>query len=263
MTQPTSQGPWPGRFVWHDLMTKDAATAAKFYGALFDWQFHEVPMGGFTYRMILCGPGPIGGIVEEQNIPVAHWMPYIAVNDVDAAATKIAQLGGSVCVPPTDIPQTGRFAVVGDPQGAYFSIYKGLPESPGFDPDMPVPGRICWNELYTSDDKAGQKFYSAMFGWQDEPKDMGPMGTYHVQKLADKQVGGMMKNPMPPGSPSCWVVYFFVMDLGAATQKAKQLGANAMMENTPIPGVGSFSMLMDPTGAVFALFQPAMGAGAC
>ncbi len=100
-------------------------------------------MEGCTYRMIMVGPGPIGGIVEEKNIPVSHWMPYVAVNDVDAAAKKLQQLKGTVCVPPTDIPGTGRFAVVGDPQGAYFSLYKGLPESAGADPDQPVPGRIC------------------------------------------------------------------------------------------------------------------------
>ena len=183
---PTTQGPWNGRFVWHDLMTKDGARAQTFYCSLFDWQVDEVPMQDCTYRRVIAGPGPIGGIVEEKNIPMAHWMPYVAVADVDAAAKKIAQLGGSVCVPPTDIPQTGRFAVVGDPQGAYFSIYKGLPTSQGADPDAPVPGRVCWNELYTSDDKAALKFYSTMFGWQDEPKDMGPMGTYHVQNLGGK-----------------------------------------------------------------------------
>ncbi|MBM4060639.1 MAG: VOC family protein [Planctomycetes bacterium] len=245
--------------MWHDLMTKDAATATRFYSQLFGWQIQSVPMHGCTYHMIHCGPGPIGGIVQEANIPVAHWMPYLAVHDVDAAADKTRQLGGSVCVPPTDIPNTGRFAVVGDPQGAYFSLFKGLPCSQGFDPDLPVPGRVCRNELYTSDDGAAQRFYKAMFGWQDEPKDMGPMGTYHVQVLNGKQAGGLMKNPMPPGSPSCWVVYFFVRNLAASTAKAKQLGANAMMENTPIPGVGRFSMLMDPTGAAFALFEPAPG----
>lgn len=255
MTTTPSQGPWPGRFVWHDLMTKDAAKAAQFYASLFDWQVQEIPMGPCTYRMIHCGPGPIGGIMEEQNIPAAHWMPYLAVADVDAAAKQIQSLGGSVCVPPTDIPGTGRFAVVGDPQGAYFSIYKGNPESQGFDPDLPVPGRVCWNELYTTDDAAAQKFYSAMFGWKDEPKDMGPMGTYHVQNLNGKQAGGLMRNPMP-GAPPCWVVYFFVADLAKATARSKQLGAQAMMENTPIPGVGAFSMLTDPTGAAFALFQP-------
>jgi len=250
----TDQGPWPGRFVWHDLMTTDAEKSKAFYTALFDWQVEARPMQGFTYYMIQVGPGPVGGIVEEKNIPMSHWMPYVAVDDVDAAAEKIKQHGGSVCVPPTDIPQTGRFAVVGDPLGAYFSIYKGNPESPGFDPDLPVPGRICWNEVLTTDDQKAQAFYSAVFGWQDDPKDMGPMGTYHCQMLGDKQVGGLMKNPMN-GAPSCWLVYFLVEDLAAATVKAKELGANAMMENTPIPDVGAFSMLADPVGAVFALFE--------
>ncbi|MCC6783738.1 MAG: VOC family protein [Planctomycetes bacterium] len=257
MQEPRS-GPWPGRFVWHDLMTKDAAKAQAFYQALFGWHIESVPMMGSVYRMIVAGPGPIGGIMEEAQIPMAHWMPYLAVTDIEASAAKLKQLGGSVCIPPTEIPQTGRFAVVGDPQGAFFSLFQGLPESPGFDPDLPVPGRICWNELYTSDDVAAQRFYSALIGWKDAPKDLGPLGTYHVQMHGDKQAGGLMKNPMP-GTPSCWVVYFFVEDLGASTAKAKQLGATAMMENTPIPEVGSFSMLSDPTGAVFALFQPLAG----
>ncbi len=258
----TTKGPWPGRFVWHDLMTTDAAKSAAFYGALFDWQIEERPMQGFVYRMIVAGPGPIGGIVEEKNIPMSHWMPYAAVENVDAAATKVRELGGSVCVPPTDIPQTGRFAVVGDPQGAFFSLFKGLPESPGFDPDLPVPGRVCWNELLTNDDAAAQRFYGALFGWQGEPKDIGPMGTYHVQKLGDRQVGGLMKNP-ENGAPSCWLAYFFAEDLAAATQKAAQLGANVLMANQPIPQVGSFSLLADPVGAVFALFQPLPGAAPC
>lgn len=250
----TAQGPWTGRFVWHDLMTTDAEKSKAFYSALFDWQVEARPMQGFTYYMIVAGPGPVGGIVEEKAIPMSHWMPYVAVDDVDATAQKIQSLGGSVCVPPTDIPQTGRFAVVGDPQGAYFSIYKGNPESPGFDPDLPVPGRICWNEVLTTDDVKAQEFYSAVFGWRDDPKDMGPMGTYHCQMLGDKQAGGLMKNPMN-GAPSCWLCYFLVEDLAAATAKAKALGATAMMENTPIPEVGAFSMLADPVGAVFALFQ--------
>jgi hypothetical protein len=250
-------GPWPGRFIWHDLMTKDAKRAQAFYCALFGWQIQELPMQGCIYRMINVGPGPIGGIVEEANIPMAHWMPYIAVADVDAAAARIKSLGGSVCVGPMDIPGTGRFAVVGDPQGGYFSIYKGLAESPGADPDQPVPGRACWNELWTSDEAAALKFYGAMFGWKDAPKDMGPMGTYHVQMLGDKQAGGIMKCPQP-GVPTCWCVYFFTMDLDGSTARAKELGATVVVPPSPIPDVGRFSLLTDPTGATFALFQPAM-----
>lgn len=253
-------GPWPGRFVWHDLMTTDGKRAEEFYGALFDWRIEGVPMQGFTYRMIHCGPGPVGGIVEEKNIPSSHWMPYLAVEDVDAAAQRIPALGGSVCVPPTDIPRTGRFAVVGDPTGAFFSIYRGLAESPGFDPDLPVAGRICWNECYSTDDEAAQRFYSALAGWTMEAKDLGPAGTYRIQKKGDKQAGGIMQHPMP-GTPSCWIVYFLVEDLGHSTSRARQLGATVMMENVPIPDVGSFSMLTDPVGAMFALFQPAAASG--
>ncbi|MCK5945016.1 MAG: VOC family protein, partial [Planctomycetes bacterium] len=258
----SDQGPWPGRFVWHDLMTTDAVKSKTFYGALFDWEIEERPMQGFSYNMIHVGPGPVGGIIEEKAIPMSHWMPYVAVEDVDAAAAKCKELGGTVCVLPTDIPATGRFAVLGDPQGAFFSVYKGNDESPGFDPDLPVPGRICWNEVLTTDDAAAQQFYTAMFGWQDDPKDMGPMGTYHCQMLGDKQAGGIMKNPQN-GAPSAWLVYFLVEDLKAATEKAKTLGANAMMENAPIPEVGAFSMLADPVGAVFALFQGNEDLGKC
>ena len=253
----TNQGPWNGRFVWHDLMTKDAKTASDFYCAMFGWQIQELDMQGCKYRMIIAGPGPIGGIVEEQNIPVAHWMPYLATADVDKAAAQVKKLGGSVCVEPTDIPGTGRFAVVGDPQGAFFSLFKGLPTSQGFDPDLPVPGRVCWNELLTTDDAAAQKFYSALCGWKAESKDMGEMGKYHCQVLGDKQAGGMMKNPQN-GAPSAWLVYFLVPNVVEATEKAKRLNATPMVENMPIPGIGAFSMFSDPTGAVFALFEVRM-----
>jgi predicted enzyme related to lactoylglutathione lyase len=255
---PTAQqGPWPNRFVWHDLITKDAGRAAEFYKSLLDWKINTVQMPEGPYHMIECGPGPIGGICEQPNSPASYWMPHLCVNDVDATATLIKSLGGSIVMPPTDIPQTGRFAIGRRPPGWPLLDLQGIAESPGFDPDLGIPGRACWNELYTSDDAAALRFYSKVFGWSDEPKDLGPMGTYHVQMLGDKQVGGLMKNPMP-GAPTGWVVYFFVLDLTAATQKAKQLGATPIMEGMPIPGIGSFSMLTDPTGAMFTLFQPMM-----
>ncbi len=102
-----------------------------------------------------------------------------------------------------------------------------------------------------------------MFGWKEMAKDLGPMGTYRVQMLGDKQAGGIMKNPMN-GAPSCWLVYFFVTDRKHSTEKAKKLGAQALMENAPIPELGAFSMFTDPVGATFAMFQPNMSAtGKC
>jgi predicted enzyme related to lactoylglutathione lyase len=250
------QGPWPGRFVWHDLMTTDAAKSQQFYTSLFDWQIQSLPSPTHTYHMIVAGPGPVGGIVEDSRVTQPHWMPYIAVADVDQTAAQAAKLGGKVCMPGTDIPETGRFAVLSDPQGAYFSVYQGLPSSPGYDPDQPVEGRICWNELLSTDDQGAQRFYGQLFGWKEQTKDMGPMGLYRVQLLKDKQAGGIMRNPAP-GAPSLWLVYFLTSDLRRATERAKKLGANALVENMPIPEIGSFSMFTDPQGAAFALF--AMG----
>ncbi|MBI1382822.1 MAG: hypothetical protein GC161_17250 [Planctomycetaceae bacterium] len=257
-----SQGPWTGHFVWHDLMTKDGAAAQAFYSELLGWKGEAHDMGGFVYRRILVGGAPIGGIVEEPGIPRAHWMPYLAVEDVDRAAKRVAELGGTVCVPPTDIPRTGRFAVVGEPTGGTFSLYTGLPGCHGANPTDTMPGRACWNELYSLDLAKSQAFFTALAGWQIDVKDMGPAGSYHVQKLGDKQTGGMMGQPMA-GEPSTWLVYFHVANLAESTARAKGLGAAAVMESMPIPEVGAFSMLNDPTGALFALFEPLASAKSC
>jgi predicted enzyme related to lactoylglutathione lyase len=236
-------------------MTTDAKKAQQFYCALFDWQIQEMPIGPGVYRMIVCGPGPIGGMREEKSMAGSSWLPYVAVDDVDAMVGKITQRKGTVRVPPTDLPETGRYAIVADPVGAAFAVYRGKPNWPGFDPDLPVPGRACWNELLSPDDKAAQAFYSAVFGWKEDPMDMGAMGVYRRQMLGDKQVGGMMKNP-GGGAPNAWLVYFLAPDLSGSTQKAKQLGAKALIENVPIPNIGAFSMFVDPVSAPFAMFCP-------
>ena len=67
----------------------------------------------------------IGGLMQmtaEWGEAPSHWMLYFAVTDAAASAAKVIDLGGTVCVPVTDIPGVGLFAVVNDPQGAVFSI---------------------------------------------------------------------------------------------------------------------------------------------
>jgi hypothetical protein len=74
-------------------------------------------------------------------------------------------------------------------------------------------------------------------------------------KVGEGVGGGIMKHPVP-GAPSAWLAYVQVDNVAASTAKAKSLGANIMKDTTEIPGVGSFSVLIDPTGAALALFQP-------
>lgn len=124
--------PKHGDICWHEINVPNAKQAQDFYQKLFGWTTRPVDMGGFTYHILKSGEREFGGIMqmsgpEWQGVP-PHWMVYVAVNDVDAAAKKVSDLGGKVCVPPTDIPNVGRFAVVSDPGGATFSLYKSKSE---------------------------------------------------------------------------------------------------------------------------------------
>ena len=125
--------PAHGAFCWQELATTDLDAAQNFYKTLLGWEIKEgkatacegaegPPM---VYNEIVVGDQHVGGIYKmgpEFGGAPSHWMAYVAVDDVDASAAKVAELGGSVCVPPTDIPNVGRFCVVNDPTGATISI---------------------------------------------------------------------------------------------------------------------------------------------
>lgn len=121
---------------WQELATGDAATARDFYTKVFNWQTQTRDDVGMPYTEFYLGaPGQsqvAGGMMqmtsEYAGIP-PHWMLYFAVADCDAAAEKATSLGGNVVVPPSDIPNVGRFAVIADPQAAHFSIIKLNPRS--------------------------------------------------------------------------------------------------------------------------------------
>jgi len=114
-------------FCWNELNAKDAAAAKKFYSAVFGWTAHDQVFGPTTYTIFKQGDKQVAGMLQmtaEWGGDIKpHWMPYISVDDCDAYAKKIADAGGKVCVPPTDI-SVGRFAVVEDSQGGFFSIIK-------------------------------------------------------------------------------------------------------------------------------------------
>jgi uncharacterized protein len=249
-----------GRFVWHDLMTTDPQAALAFYTRLFGWTTKEMDMGAAEkYTMLHVGDMGIGGVVPldaSHGIP-SHWIGYATVDDVDAACARASDLGGTVSVPPTDIPNVGRFAVISDPTGARLSPFKAsMPDAP--EPAGPPPlGAFCWDEVMTTDtDRAGE-FYRSVFGWTTQPVDMGPAGMYYLFKRGDKDAGGMMPRPAAAAGPPSWLSYVLVADVDASARRVEELGGKLHVQPRDIPGIGRFSVAQDPTGAVFALFKPA------
>jgi predicted enzyme related to lactoylglutathione lyase len=113
-----------GAFSWSELMTTDVESAIKFYSNLFGWKTENMPMGDMKYTIVKVGEEGLGGIMpipaQAQGTP-PNWGVYVTVDDVDETAKKAEKLGGKILVPPTDIPNVGRFFVLQDPQGAVIS----------------------------------------------------------------------------------------------------------------------------------------------
>lgn len=114
-----------GAFSWNELMTTDVAGAKTFYGELLGWTLQDTTNPNMDYIIITAGESQIGGIMDvpEQaaGMPPA-WGAYVTVDDVDALLPRVEQLGGKIRVPPTDIPNVGRFMLIQDPQGALLSL---------------------------------------------------------------------------------------------------------------------------------------------
>ncbi|HYZ41828.1 MAG TPA: VOC family protein [Stellaceae bacterium] len=110
-------------------------------------------------------------------------------------------------------------------------------------------------ELATTDLDKAKSFYRSLFAWQLNDADMGGGMTYTLINVGEGTGGGMMKHPVP-GAPSAWLPYALVDDLAAATAKARSLGATIARDITEVPNEGSFSIIIDPTGAHLGLWQP-------
>ncbi len=117
-----------------------------------------------------------------------------------------------------------------------------------------MPNPFVHIELNTTDHKKAKEFYGQLFRWELSDMDMGEHGTYTLIGVGEGTGGGMMQHPVK-GAPSVWVPYVDVPDLAAATNKARQLGAQVVQENMPVQDMGKFSIIIDPTGAVMGLWE--------
>ena len=116
-------------FVHAELNTTDVAKAKAFYGKLFDWKLEDIPMGeGETYTMVDVGDGTGGGIMQ-QMIPGASsdWMPYVGVDDIQAATKKAKSLGANILKDVTEVMDMGWLSIFKDPTGAIVGLWQPKP----------------------------------------------------------------------------------------------------------------------------------------
>lgn len=256
-----------GNPCWYELTSGDSPAAATFYGTVLGWETQDAGMPGYSYLLAKSDGDMVAGMANAEGNQPPHWLIYFAVDDCDAAVKAILAAGGKDFVGPEDIPGTGRFAIVGDPQGARFGVLQ--PDMGNMTPeqiakaeagegnafDQKKAGHGNWTELMSSDPEAGFAFYSGLFGWQkSQAVDMGEMGTYQLFSHHGADIGGVMG--LGPAPMSYWLPYFGANGVEAAIDRITAAGGTVIHGPQEVPGGAFIAIAKDPQGAHFAVVGP-------
>lgn len=245
----------PGQFCWVDLVAHDMLAAGGFYAQLFDWQIEtQDTQGGPPYSVFTLDGEPVAGLgqmneaMKEQGIP-PMWNSYVKVGDVDAAAELVAEHGGSITVPPMDLPnEAGRLAFLADPSGANLGLLQ--PGTHRGAARVNETGAFCWNELATRELDRAAEFFGGLFGWQTRDNPDSP-ARYLIATNEGRRNAGLMEMTEEWGDlPPHWTVYFAVEDVDATAKKVQELGGKLHFGPFPTPA-GPMAVVADPQGAHF------------
>jgi len=252
-----------GRPLWFELATGKGLldAAGDFYRKAIGWRIGDSGIEGFRYHLAASDGDMVAGLMEmpddAANMP-PRWTIYFGVADADRTAADVRAAGGRVFREPADIPGTGRFAVVSDPQGAPFGILAPLPmrgDAGGHAFDQQKAGHGNWTELMTADPAAGFAFYASLFGWTaGQAIDMGGTGTYRLFRHDGADIGGMMGTGQ--GQQPFWLAYFGANGVNPAIRRVRDAGGTVQHGPTPVPGGAHVAIAADPQGARFALVGP-------
>ena len=265
---------------WIDSGRRDAQPALDFYGGLFGWKFeNRAPEGADPYYVAQLGGGDVAAIGQQpwqEHDPV--WNTYVWVEDADAAAARAVAAGGKVEMPPFDVGEAGRMAVVADPTGASFCLWQAS-EHRGSQ-KVNEPGTWNFSDLYTRDPEAAMRFYGSLFGWTlGELQDEGYAMIYrpgYGEHLAERdpeiydRLDGfgtdrsfadvvasltvMSDEQYPPEAPAHWGITFAVEDADAIAARAKELGGTVNVEPFDTEWTRT-TVIADPEGCAFTASQ--------
>jgi uncharacterized protein len=263
---------------WIDTNRPDPMAALPFYGGLFGWEFEDVmPQGSeghYFIGRIRGGDVAAIGSTPEGTPPMAMWNTYIWVANADETADKAREVDGTVVTAPFDVLDSGRMAVLTDPEGAAFCVWQ-----PKYHKGAQVVnehGSLNFNGLATRDRAAAEAFYGAVFGWRLLNLPSGSMWALpgygdHLEEATPglrEQMAGMgapegfidvvaALNPIADDdsdTPAHWNVTFAVDDANATAAKASELGGEVV--SGPLDAPWSRNVVVkDPQGATFIASQ--------
>jgi predicted enzyme related to lactoylglutathione lyase len=252
----SAPGYHPGKFVWHDLVTRHPASARRFYGELLGWEFRDTTRNGKPYAVARVGGAPVAGIVlhSEPTDKPAAWLSYMSVPDVDEAVDRVSAAGGKTLYAAADLLDVARVAVVSDPQGAALGLVRVTGGDPADGPS-PRPGHIFWMEYLAEDAPAAVSFYETLSGYESTVKETEGGAEYYVLRRDGRSRAGLFQIPADSDEnvdPN-WLPYVRVDDPAALAGRVASLGGRVLL--APEAGIrgGTLAIVADPTGGALAL----------
>lgn len=255
----TRDEPWPaGTPAWTDLTTPDRAVSKEFYGRLFGWGFTEGGADTGHYVQAHIGGRQVAGIGEgpaDRPTSSAAWTTYLAVDDIDAVTLRSTEAGGTALMPPVDIGDFGRMAVLTDPAGAVFGLWQAGHHLGAR--LVNVPGAMCWNEALSADFEAAKRFYTQVFGYTLQDLS-GPGFDYVGLQVDGRTVCGLGAIGTEMAARSHWLTYFAVESADDIVARATDLGGGS--GGARDGSYGRLAVLTGPHGETFAVIEPAPSA---
>lgn len=237
---------YPGKFIWHDLLTPEPEKAGQFYQALFGWEIEYHP----DYTLVRNGDKLIAGIVKaessEQQAKGGLWIPTVSVADVDATASLVTANGGKILKGPLDMGMRGRALLIRDSQNADLLLLNAAGGAPA-DVD-PAIGDWLWDELWSKDPDATESFYAAVLGY-DQVLDTD---NYSIL-MRDGQWRGGIRRVRDEVDHLLWVPVVRVADTRATTKRVTELGGNVKVEAGEVPGNPDIALITDTTGTLLLI----------
>jgi predicted enzyme related to lactoylglutathione lyase len=246
ITENPSGKTYPGKFVWHDLLTPDPLAAGKFYEKLFGWQ---IDYEG-DYAVVRNNGKLIAGILRlkptDGRAVQGVWMPTVSVADVDAAVDRVKANGGMLLKGPADMDKRGRAALISDPQRADLVLLNAKGGDPA-DTEAAI-GDWLWDELWSDDPDGIEAFYEAVFGYDEI--DLGEGYDIFLHK-GEWRAG--LRYVQDKHELMLWVPVIRVADPAATAQRVTELGGVVWVAPDEAPSNGDTALIGDTTGALLLI----------
>ena len=244
-TEPTNKI-YPGKVVWHDLLTSDIHKAAEFYQKLFGWQaeFHG------PYAVMSFNGKPVAGILEIQStqgkLIDGIWIPSFSVTEVDQAARQAEANGARILTKPVTMKQRGRAALIRDPNNADLVLLRAKSGDP--EDHKAAHGEWLWDEIWTSKPQQTRDFYQKVMQYDA----MINSEQYDVLLSKDKWRAGV-RHLEDDSQPMIWVPVIRVADPQALADQVEDAGGIVWMDPSEKPDNPDTALISDTTGALLLI----------